>query len=102
MLVQPGSLQQTTIYSNYSAYKRSPDHWKFSKAYSGSRFAHGFETSVYICTYDYITKLCGQQAEVVRNHENANVRNMGQGENIRGLNLAAVKHTTVQVTRLPL
>jgi hypothetical protein len=23
-------------------------------------------------------------------------------ENIRGLNLAAVKHTTVQVTRLPL
>jgi hypothetical protein len=30
------------------------------------------------------------------------VRNIGQGDtgNIRGLNLAAVKHTTVQVTRL--
>jgi hypothetical protein len=30
--------------------------------------------------YDYITKLCRQQAEVIQNHENANVRNIGQGE----------------------
>jgi hypothetical protein len=30
--------------------------------------------------YDYITKLCKQQAEVIQNHENANVRNIGQGE----------------------
>jgi hypothetical protein len=30
--------------------------------------------------YDYITKSCGQQAEVIQNHENANVRNIGQGE----------------------
>jgi hypothetical protein len=30
--------------------------------------------------YDYITNLCRQQAEVVQNHENANVRNFGQGE----------------------
>jgi hypothetical protein len=30
--------------------------------------------------YDYITKLCGQKAEVIQNHENANVRNIGQGE----------------------
>jgi hypothetical protein len=56
--------------------------------------------------YDYITKLCRQQVEVIQNHENANIRNIGQGEpntgNIRGLNLAAVKHATVQVTRLPL
>jgi hypothetical protein len=29
---------------------------------------------------DYITKLCRQQAEVLQNHENANVRNIGQGE----------------------
>jgi hypothetical protein len=40
--------------------------------------------------YDYITKLCRQQAEVIQNHENANVR----------LNLAAVKSMTVQVSRL--
>jgi hypothetical protein len=32
----------------------------------------------YIC--NYITKLCRQQAEVIRNHENANVRHIGQGE----------------------
>jgi hypothetical protein len=30
--------------------------------------------------YDYITKLCRQQAEVIQNHENANVRNIEQGE----------------------
>jgi hypothetical protein len=30
--------------------------------------------------YDYIAKLCRQQAEVIQNHENANVRNIGHGE----------------------
>jgi hypothetical protein len=30
--------------------------------------------------FDYITKLCRQQAKVIHNHENANVRNIGQGE----------------------
>jgi hypothetical protein len=29
---------------------------------------------------DCITKLCRQQAEVIQNHENENVRNIGQGE----------------------
>jgi hypothetical protein len=29
--------------------------------------------------YDYITKLCRQQAEVIQNHENGNVHNFGQG-----------------------
>jgi hypothetical protein len=56
--------------------------------------------------YDYIIKLCRQQAEVIKNHDNENVRTIGQGDpdrgNIKGINLAAVKHTTVQVTRLPL
>jgi hypothetical protein len=56
----------------------SPHHWKISKAHTGSRFASGFQTSV--CIYDYITKLCRQQAEVIQNHENKNVRNIGQGE----------------------
>jgi hypothetical protein len=31
-------------------------------------------------TYDYITKLCRQQAEAIQIHENANVGNSGQGE----------------------
>jgi hypothetical protein len=30
--------------------------------------------------YDYITKLCRKQAEVIRNHENEHVRGIGQGE----------------------
>jgi hypothetical protein len=30
--------------------------------------------------YDYITKLSRQQADVIQNHENVNVRNIGQGE----------------------
>jgi hypothetical protein len=52
--------------------------------------------------YDYMTKLCRQQAEAILNHDNEIVRNIGQGEarHIRGLNLAVVRHTTVQVTRL--
>jgi hypothetical protein len=30
--------------------------------------------------YDFITKLCRQQAEGIQNHENKNVRGIGQGE----------------------
>jgi hypothetical protein len=30
--------------------------------------------------YYYITKLCRQQAEVIQNHDNENVRTTGQGE----------------------
>jgi hypothetical protein len=30
--------------------------------------------------YDYITKLCRRQAEIIHKHENENVRNIGQGE----------------------
>jgi hypothetical protein len=30
--------------------------------------------------YDYITELSRQQAEVIQNHENVNVRKIGQGE----------------------
>jgi hypothetical protein len=49
MLAPPGSLQQTTIYWNCSAWKQnSPHHWKFSKAHTGSRFTLGFQNSVYI------------------------------------------------------
>jgi hypothetical protein len=31
-------------------------------------------------SYDYITKLSRQQAEVIQNHKNVDVRNIGQGE----------------------
>jgi hypothetical protein len=33
-----------------------------------------------LCIYDYITKLCRQQAKVVQNHENANVHDIRKGE----------------------
>jgi hypothetical protein len=56
--------------------------------------------------YDYIRKSCRQQAKVVQNHENENVRFLDKAKpdtgNSRGLNLAAVMCTTVQASRLPL
>jgi hypothetical protein len=30
--------------------------------------------------YDFLTKLCREQATVILNHENVNTRNIGQGE----------------------
>jgi hypothetical protein len=30
--------------------------------------------------YDYRTKLCGQQAEIMENHEHVNVRDIGKGK----------------------
>jgi hypothetical protein len=36
--------------------------------------------SKFLTLYDYITKLCRTQAEVIVNHENPNVRGIGQGE----------------------
>jgi hypothetical protein len=37
--------------------------------------------------YDYITTLCRQQAEVIQNHENANVWNIEQGKAHKRLKL---------------
>jgi hypothetical protein len=52
--------------------------------------------------YNYITKLCRRQAEIIHNHENENVRNIEKAkphtENIIGSDLAAVTCTTVQVS----
>jgi hypothetical protein len=31
------------------------------------------------CLYDFVTKLCRQQATVTLNHENVNIRNINQG-----------------------
>jgi hypothetical protein len=43
--------------------------------------------------YDYITKFCRRQAEIIHNHESENVCNTGQGkipQRKLGLNLAVV------------
>jgi hypothetical protein len=42
------------------------------------RYLHVAFKCPYIC--DYITKLCTQQTEVLKNHENGNVRKIGHGE----------------------
>jgi hypothetical protein len=47
--------------------------------------AHRFAIYIWLSNfriyeYDYITKLCMHQAEVIQNHESANVHNTGQGE----------------------
>jgi hypothetical protein len=56
--------------------------------------------------YDYITKSCRKQAEVVQNHENEMFATLDKAkpdtENIRGLNLVAVMCMSVQVSRLSL
>jgi hypothetical protein len=55
--------------------------------------------------YDYITKLCRQQAEVIQNHENEYVHYIGQGEarhrKYKRLKLGG-GHVYVQVFRLSL
>jgi hypothetical protein len=38
------------------------------------------KTLQFLYVYDYITKLCSKQAEVIQNHKNENIRNIGQGE----------------------
>jgi hypothetical protein len=52
--------------------------------------------------YDYITKLCRRQAEVILNRKNPNVRSIGQREarhrKHKWLKLGGVKSTTVQVS----
>jgi hypothetical protein len=48
-------------------------HWKFSKVHTVFRLPY---------VYDCHTKLCRQQAEVIRNHESEHVRIIGQGEAI--------------------
>jgi hypothetical protein len=41
------------------------------------RFVHGFQISL---VYEYITKLCRTQAEIILNHVNPNSRGIGQEE----------------------
>jgi hypothetical protein len=68
-----------------SAYpQKTPCKIRFSAPSAIFRGAHRFRdmhlTFQIPYVYDYITKSCRQQAEVIHNHENENVRNIGQGE----------------------
>jgi hypothetical protein len=55
----------------------SPHYWTFPRC-TLSRELHVAFKIPYV--YDFITKLCRQQAEVIRNNDNENVCNVGQGE----------------------
>jgi hypothetical protein len=56
--------------------------------------------------YDYITKLCKKQGKIIQHHGNANIRNIGQGEQrhrkLKRLKLGGGQVSTVQVFRLML
>jgi hypothetical protein len=82
--------------------------WVRAEAVSGelehrSRSAHGFQTSVHIWLYNKIIQVKSRSHIIMKMQMLATLdtANSDTG-NIRDLNLAAVKHTTVQVTRLPL
>jgi hypothetical protein len=66
------------------------------------RELHKAFNSPYI--YDYVTKLCRQQAELYKIMKMQMSALLGKAkpdtENIRGLNLAAVKRKTVHASRL--
>jgi hypothetical protein len=56
--------------------KNDRSHWQFSKAHTGSRFACGFQNYIPLCFRHKIM----QAAYAIQNHQNPNVRNIGQGE----------------------
>jgi hypothetical protein len=74
MFVPPGNLLQKSIVLKLQG---SPHHWQFPRINIGPRYACGFPNSI---RYHYITKLFRNQAEVIRNHENENIRYIGQDE----------------------
>jgi hypothetical protein len=81
MLAPPASLRQTAIHWNCSACKT-----KFSTSLEIFRSLHRFTICTWLSNFHTymsilcITKSCRQQAEVIQNHENANVHNIRQGE----------------------
>jgi hypothetical protein len=61
---------------------------------------HDFHTAFsHPYVYDYITKLCKQQTEVIQNHENEYVHSTGQG---KAGHKKYKRLTTIQVIKLPL
>jgi hypothetical protein len=104
MLSSPVNLLQMPTFLNCSTWKT-----RFSAPlviFGGApvRELHMAFRAPYI--YGYITKLCRQQAEVIHKKKIPMFATWEKAkpepENVRGLNLAAVKRTMVQVTRQPL
>jgi hypothetical protein len=64
----------TNLKSAAPSKQGSPLHWKFCKVHTDPHFVKHFDPSD---RYDYIIKLFRQEAEVVQNHENEQVRSIG-------------------------
>jgi hypothetical protein len=70
MLAPPGNLQclpNKVLHTTGNFPRRTP-----------VRSLHTASSVPYV--YNYITKLCKQQAEVIQNHENDHVHRIGEGE----------------------
>jgi hypothetical protein len=69
----------------------------------GPQFAQAFNLQY---AYDYVTRLCWQQADVIQIHEHENVHSIGHGEDrhrkYKRLKLGGGQVTTIQVTKLSL
>jgi hypothetical protein len=77
MLTLPGNFLQITFETVALAKKVLCTISRFQKC-TPVRELHMVFQVLYI--YDYTNKLCRQEAEVIRNHENANFRDIGNGE----------------------
>jgi hypothetical protein len=84
-----------------TAKSSSPRHWQSARRTSIRDMHKAFQISY---VYDYITKSCRQKlksTEIMKMQMFATLdKAKPDTENIRGLNLAAVMCTTVQVSRL--
>jgi hypothetical protein len=71
--------------------------WSVPKCYKRNKLGAAVSLPY---VYDYITKFCKQQAEVIQNHENEHVPDVGQGEarhrKYKRLKRGGGKLTTVQ------
>jgi hypothetical protein len=72
--------------------------WKISKVDIGRRFAHGFQTEQQDSRGNWQKSYRITKMPIFATLDKANP----DTGNLRGLNLAALKHTTVQVIKLPL
>jgi hypothetical protein len=70
-----GSVNVSTIEAVFSVVSVQRSYLKNKRRYDSVHLAFKIP---YV--YDYITKLCRREAKVILNHENPNVRAIGQGE----------------------
>jgi hypothetical protein len=78
MLAPPGSLRRHPSFESAAPAKQgSPHNCNFTRRTPVPDLHVTFKIPY---VYDFITKLCRQQAEVIQNHHNPIVHNTGQGE----------------------